>query len=450
MMNNTQLRQKRMNPAQILAIGFAGIILLGTILLNLPIATMTRQSAGVIDSVFTATSAVCVTGLVVVDTGTYWSIFGKTVILILIQVGGLGFMSMATLVSFIIGRKITLRNRLIMQEAFNQFTISGIVRLVKYVLMITLLIEGIGAVALSGFFIPIYGKTTGIMYGIFHSVSAFCNAGFDLIGNGQSFMPFVSSGYFNLVIITLVIIGGLGFSVLLDIAKVKSFRKLSLHSKIVLSITGILLVSGFVLFLILEYTNPLTLGELSFGDKVTAALFQSVTPRTAGFNTIDTSALRDSSKFLTTLFMFIGGSPGSTAGGIKTTTIVILMLAIVSVVLGKDDAEAFGRRINRDTINRALTIFLSAISVVFLVTFILTLTEKGKDFLDIFFETVSAFGTVGLSTGITSQLSAYGKIIISLTMFSGRVGPLTVIVALAYRNKRKALRRYPEGKISVG
>ncbi len=337
-----------------------------------------------------------------------------------------------------------------MQEAFNQFTLAGIVRLVRYILMITLLIEGIGAVLLSIYFIPIYGQSKGIMFGIFHSVSAFCNAGFDLIGNGKSFMPFVESGYLNFVVITLVIIGGLGFTVLLDVAKTRKFRKLTLHSKVVLSITGILLASGFVLFLILEFTNPDTLGALSFGDKLMAALFQSVTPRTAGFNTIDTAALRDSSKVLTLLLMFIGGSPGSTAGGIKTTTIVLLILAIRSVIIGRDDVEVFNRRINYDTINRALTVFLSAISLVFLVTFILTISEQGKDFLDIFFETVSAFGTVGLSTGITSELTAVGKIIISLTMFSGRVGPLTVIVALAHRSKKKALVRYPEGKISVG
>lgn len=449
-MEYQRLNKKELNPAQILATGFAGIIFLGTILLNLPIATLSRQSAGLVNAFFTSTSAVCVTGLVVVDTGTYWSIFGQTVILILIQVGGLGFMSMATLGAFIVGRKITLRNRLVMQEALNQFTIAGIVRLVKYILMITLLIEGIGAVLLSLYFVPIYGRIRGILYGIFHSVSAFCNAGFDLIGDGRSFTPFVESGYLNAVVITLIVIGGLGFSVLIDIVKVRRFSKLSLHSKVVVSITAVLLLAGFLFFLVLEFNNPATLGPLSFPDKLSAALFQAVTPRTAGFNTIDTASLTDSSKFLTLILMFIGGSPGSTAGGIKTTTIVILVLAIVSVIMGRDDTQVFRRRIHPDTINRALTVFLSAMSLVFLVTFILTISEQGKAFLDIFFEAVSAFGTVGLSTGITSELSAVGKIVISLTMFSGRVGPLTVIVALAHRSKKKSLVRYPEGKISVG
>lgn len=449
-MEFNQLKRKNLNPAQILAIGFAGIILLGTILLNLPIATLARQSAGLINSIFTATSAVCVTGLVVVDTGTYWSLFGKIVILVLIQIGGLGFMSMATLVSFIIGRKITLRNRIIMQEAFNQLTISGIVRLVKYILMLTLFIEGIGAILLSIFFIPIYGKSVGIFYGIFHSVSAFCNAGFDLIGNGSSFTPFVTSSYLSFVVIFLVVIGGLGFAVLLDIAKQRNFKNLSLHSKLVVFMTIALLMIGFILFLVLEFNNPNTMGNLSFGDKLVASLFQSVTPRTAGFNTIDTAGLTDSSKILTMLLMFIGGSPGSTAGGIKTTTIAILVLTIMAVVVGRDDTQVFRRKINRDTIDRALTIFLIAMSVVMLVTFLLTITEKGNDFLTVFFETISAFGTVGLSTGLTPNLSPIGRLIISLTMFSGRVGPLTVIVALAHRNKKKALMHYPEGKISVG
>ncbi|MBN2259530.1 MAG: Trk family potassium uptake protein [Clostridiales bacterium] len=449
-MEYNNFRKKELNPAQILAIGFAGIILMGAILLNLPIATLSGKSAGFVNSIFTATSAVCVTGLVVVDTGTFWSIFGKTIILLLIQIGGLGFMSMATLVALIIGRKITLRNRLIMQEAFNQLTLSGIVRLVKYVLVFTLIVEGIGAVLLSLFFVPIYGKSTGIVYGIFHSVSAFCNAGFDLIGNGQSLTPFVTSTYLSLVIIFLIIIGGLGFSVLLDFARVRSFRKLTLHSKLVLTMTAILLSTGFILFLTLEYTNPLTLGNLNFGDKLTAALFQSVTPRTAGFNTIDTASLRDSSKFLTMLLMFIGGSPGSTAGGIKTTTIGMLVLTVVSVIMGREDIELYKRRINKEAINRALTVFIIALSIVLIVTFLLTIIESDKAFIDIIFETISAFGTVGLSTGITGNLSMIGKIIISMTMFAGRVGPITVIVAIAHRNKKKALIRYPEGKISVG
>jgi len=449
-MEFNRFRKKELNPAQILAIGFAGIIVIGAILLNLPIATISGKSTGLINSFFTATSAVCVTGLVVVDTGTYWTMFGKTVILLLIQIGGLGFMAMTTLGALILGSKITLRNRLIMQEAFNHFTISGIVRLVKYILIFTLIIEGIGAFLLSLFFTPIYGKTTGIAYGIFHSISAFCNAGFDLIGNGQSLTPFIGSTDLNLVIIALIVIGGLGFSVILDIIRVKTFKKLTLHSKLVVAMTAILLSIGFLLFFVLEFNNPSTIGNLNLGDKVVASLFQSVTTRTAGFNTIDTAGLTDSSKFLTMILMFIGGSPGSTAGGIKTTTIAIVILSIIAILKGRDDTELFNRRLSRDVTDRVLVIFGIAISLVIFVTFLLTISEGNKEFLDIFFETISAFGTVGLSTGITSDLSSLGKIIISLTMFSGRVGPVTLIIALAHRQKKKALIRYPEGKISVG
>ncbi|MEA3423813.1 MAG: potassium transporter TrkG, partial [Bacillota bacterium] len=244
--------------------------------------------------------------------------------------------------------------------------------------------------------------------------------------------------------------GGLGFSVILDIIRVKTFKKLTIHSKLVVAMTAILLSIGFLLFFILEFTNPSTIGNLNFGDKVVASLFQSVTARTAGFNTIDTAGLTDSSKFLTVILMFIGGSPGSTAGGIKTTTFAIVIISIIAILKGRDDTELFNRRLSRDVTDRVLVVFGIAISLVVFVTFLLTISEGNKEFLDIFFETISAFGTVGLSTGITSDLSSLGKIIISLTMFSGRVGPVTVVIALAHRHKKKNSIRYPEGKISVG
>jgi len=449
-MEMNDFKKNEFNPAQILALGFAGFILFGAVLLDLPIATASMESAGFINSLFTATSAVCVTGLIVVDTGIYWSLFGKIVILLLIQIGGIGIMTMATMGAVIIGRKITLKNRLLVQEALNQFTISGVIRLVKYIVTLTLLIETIGAALLSLFFIPIYGKSVGIFYGIFHSISAFCNAGFDLLGNGVSFIPFVTNSYFSFVVMGLIILGGLGFAVIVDVAGKRSLKKITLHSKMVLIVTAILLMLGFVMFLMLEFNNPETLGNLNFADKLTASLFQSVTPRTAGFNTINTSQLTDSSKVLTMMLMFIGGSPGSTAGGIKVTTITILILAVFSVIIGRDDTQFFRRKIGRETINRALTVFLVSLMLVFFMTFLLTVTEKGKDFADILFETISAFGTVGLSTGITSSLTSAGKIIISIMMFTGRIGPLTLVIALASRDKKKALIKYPEGKISVG
>lgn len=443
-------KDKKLNPAQILVLGFAFIILLGAIILSTPFVTNTGETIGFLNALFTATSAVCVTGLVVVDTGTFWNLGGQIVILLLIQIGGLGIMTMATSVALIIGRKISLRSRLIMQEALNQFTISGVVRLTKYIILTTLAIEAIGATFLAINFIPIFGKSKGIYYGIFHSVSAFCNAGFDIMGGGQSLTSYVDNFSVNIIVMTLIILGGLGFTVVLDIAKVKNFKKLSIHSKIVLIMTGVLLLIGFLAFLILEYSNPNTLGDLTFSGKLNAAMFQSVTTRTAGFNTIALDQMHDSSKLLTIILMFIGGSPGSTAGGMKTTTIALVLLLIISVIKGRDDVEFSKRRISRDNINRALTVFGIGASLGFVITFLLTITEKGADFIVLMFETISALGTVGLSLGYTSSLSPMGKVIILCTMFAGRVGALTIVFALADKKENKALIRYPESKVSVG
>lgn len=451
MFNFSELQKIRLKPGQILVIGFFAIILIGAILLSLPIATASREPIGFINAFFTATSAVCVTGLAVVDTGTFWSPFGKTVILILIQVGGLGFMTMATMAAFLMGRRITLRGRMVMQEELNQLNISGIVRLTKYILMTTFGIELVGAILLSTRFIPIYGTAKGIAFSVFHSVSAFCNAGFDLIGNGQSLTPFVGDPMINFVIMTLILVGGIGFSVILDVAKNRSYRKFSLHTKVVLYFSAVFLVAGFVLFLILEFNNPATIGNLPFGEKILASAFLTVTPRTAGFNTVDTASLTQASLFLTIILMFIGGSPGSTAGGIKTTTIGIVFLIVMMVIRGKDDVEFANRRISMDTGFRALAVLAIGLSIVICITFLLSITESGFTFMELFFEVISAFGTVGLSLGITSGLSIFAKIVLSFTMFFGRIGPLTIVIALARRKKHTvALIRYPEGKVSVG
>lgn len=446
-----QIQKGKLQPSQILVLGFASVILFGTILLNLPIASLNGKSVGFVNSLFTATSAVCVTGLSVVDTGTHWTIFGKTIILFLIQVGGLGFMTMATLISFLVGKRISLRSRLIMQEALGEFSISGIVRLTRYILMVTFAIEALGAMFLSIRFIPEYGRAKGIFYSIFHSISAFCNAGFDLIGDGKSLTEYVGDPVINIVVMSLIIIGGIGFAVIIDFVRVRKFKKLSLNSKIVLSITGILLVSGFILIFAFEFFNPKTLGSLPFGQKILAAMFHSVSPRTAGFNTLPMADLTLSSKFLTMVFMFIGGSPGSTAGGIKTTTVALVVLTMISVTRGREDTEAFNRRINRDAVNRALAMLGIAALILVVVIMILTLTESSQPFEDIIFEAVSAFGTVGLSVGLTSKLSILGKLVVTLTMFVGRLGPLTIVFALARKQeKRKALIRYPEGKVMIG
>lgn len=440
-----------LNPAQVLVLGFAGMILLGAILLNLPISSVNDKSVGFVNSLFTATSAVCVTGLVVVDTGTHWTMFGKSVILMLIQAGGLGFMTMATTVAFVIGRKITLRSRMIMQEALNQFTISGVVRLTKYIIVMTFVIEGVGAFLLALKFIPIYGIQKGIFFGIFHSVSAFCNAGFDVIGNGQSLMPFVDRFSINVIIMALIIIGGIGFTVILDVTQNRKFQKFSTHTKLVLVTTGILIASGFVLFFLFEFNNPNTLGALDTKGKLLGALFQSVTTRTAGFNSIPLDQMTMSSKFLTILYMFVGGSPGSTAGGVKTTTIALVILMVVAVIQGRDDAEFMKRKISKDTVNRALTVLTIFFIFVIVITLGLTVTEGSESLINLMFESVSALATVGLSLGITANLSFMGRILIIIAMFIGRLGPVTIVLALANRRKNnKNLIKYPEGKVSVG
>lgn len=444
------IKEKNLNPAQILVLGFAFIIVIGAILLSTPFVTQTGESTGIIKALFTATSAVCVTGLVVVDTGTHWNMAGQIIILILIQTGGLGIMTMATSVALIIGRKISLRSRLIMQEALNQFTLQGVVRLTKYIIVTTFIIEGIGAFFLSMNFIPEYGTAKGIYFGIFHSISAFCNAGFDIIGNGRSLTPYTQNLSFNFIIMTLIILGGIGFTVLIDVFKTRNFKKLSLHSKLVIIMTVSLLLIGFVFFFVMEFSNPNTLGELPIKGKLTAAMFQSVTTRTAGFNSIQLDQMYDSSKLLTVVLMFIGGSPGSTAGGMKTTTIALVILLIVSVVKSRDDVEFSHRRISRDNVNRALTVMGIGISMGVVVPFLLSITEKGTDFITLLFEAISALGTVGLSLGYTPNLSTLGQLIIIFTMFAGRVGALTIVFALAAKQQNKALIRYPESKVSVG
>ena len=437
------------SASQIIVIGFAIVILIGGILLNLPIASINNENVGFLNSIFTATSAVCVTGLVVVDTGTYWTTFGKIVIMLLIQIGGLGFMSVATLGAMLIGKKISLRERLIIKESLNQSTLSGVVKLTRQMLYGTFFIEFIGALMLSFKFVPVYGLKKGIFYSVFHSVSAFCNAGFDLIGGGRSLIPFVDSGIVNITIMLLIILGGLGFTVIFDVVAKRSFRKLNLHSKIVITLSFILIAISFALFFIMESSNPDTMENLSIKGKVLASLFQSVTPRTAGFNTIDLAGMENSSKLLTIILMFIGGSPASTAGGIKTSTLAILILAVRTLIVGKENVEIFGRRISYRAVNKSLAVVFIGLFVVISGTMILSLTEPAQDFLTILFETVSAFGTVGLSLGMTSSMSNIGKILIIFTMFIGRVGSLTILLALA-SNEKKSLYNYPEEKVIVG
>ncbi|HKL74493.1 MAG TPA: TrkH family potassium uptake protein [Halanaerobiales bacterium] len=436
----------KLSPAQILVAGYFTVILTGTILLSLPMATTATGSLGFIDSLFTSTSATCVTGLIVVNTSSAFTVFGQVVIMLLIQIGGLGIMSMSTLMAFLIGKKISLKERLVIQQDLNQFGISGLVRLIQYVLGFTLIIEGAGAIFMFTKLIHEYKIVKAIYYSIFHAVSAFNNAGFDLFGN--SLVGFTGSIIMNFAVMILIILGGIGFGVLTESTNDKRFGKSSLQSKIVVIMTLILLVVGFLVLLALEFNNPETMGKLPFGEKILSAMFLSVTPRTAGFNTLPTNALRSSSLFFIIILMFIGASPGSTGGGIKTTTFGIMVITMWNKIIGKKDIEIYNRRIDEEDVLKAMAITLLAMALIVLITIVLTITES-KPFLDILFETVSAFGTVGLSTGVTPTLSKIGRILIIMTMFAGRVGPLTLAVAFAER-QRKGIYHYPKEKIMVG
>ena len=440
------IKSYNLSPAQVLVAGYFIVILTGTILLSLPIATTTVGSLGVVDSLFTATSATCVTGLIVVNTSSAFTVFGQVVIMVLIQIGGLGIMTMSTLMAFLIGKKISLKERLVIQQDLNQFGISGLVRLIQYVLGFTLIIEGAGAIFMFTKLIHEYKIVKAIYYSVFHAISAFNNAGFDLFGN--SLVGFTGSIIMNFSVMILIILGGIGFGVLTEATNDKKFGKSSLQSKIVVVMTVLLLVVGFLVLLALEYNNPETMGNLPFGEKLLSAMFLSVTPRTAGFNTLPTNALHSSSLFFIIILMFIGASPGSTGGGIKTTTFGVMIITMWNKIIGKKDIEIYNRRIDEEDVLKAMAITLLAMTLVVLITIILTITES-KPFLDILFETVSAFGTVGLSTGVTPTLSNIGRILITLTMFAGRVGPLTLAVAFAER-ERKGIYHYPKEKIMVG
>ena len=445
----------KLNPSQMMVVGFAAVILIGAILLSLPIATQTGERTSFLDSLFTATSAVCVTGLVVVDTATYWNFFGQIVIIILIQIGGLGFMTITTLFSLIVKKRINLKERLLIQESLNQIDLSGLVKLTRYILLMTFVIEGIGALILSTVFIPQFGFIRGSWYSIFHSISAFCNAGFDLMGNVtgpySSLMYYVNNTTITLAISALIILGGLGFPVILDIVKNKKISKLNMHSKIVLISTSILIVVGMLFIFIVEYKNVGTLGNLSLKGKILSSLFQSVTIRTAGFATIDLTILHQATLFIMMIFMFVGASPASTGGGVKTTTIAVLILTVKSFLLGKEDIEVFGRRITSSTVRKSVGIFFVGVLAVLTGILLIVLIEPEFDLLEASFEVVSALATVGLSIGGSPNLTSIGKLLIVIYMFMGRVGLLTIFLALVAKNTvNKQQIRYPEGRIIVG
>lgn len=432
----------------ILVYGFVAVIAIGTILLLLPVASKSGQFTSPVNAFFTATSAVCVTGLVVVDTADYWNGFGQAVILALIQIGGLGFMTSATLLLLLFGRRIGLRERWLIGCSLGLEKMGGLVRLVRRIAIFTIVVELIGAGIFYVRFSMENPTETAVWKAVFQSVSAFNNAGFDIFGNFRSMLDYQTD---TLVILTtgaLVILGGISFMVVADIGEMRRFVRLALDSKIVITATIALLILGTVVFLLTEYSNADTLGPLSFPYKLLNAFFHSLTPRTAGFSTINVGSMADYSLFFTILLMFVGGAAGSTAGGIKVNTFGMLIATMWSSLKGKEHAGAFGREFTSQQIHRALALVMLALGLITFVVFLLTVTEDFR-FLNILFETFSAFGTVGLSTGITPDLSIAGKLIIVVTMFIGRLGPLILALSLIQRQLPSKY-RYPQDEVRVG
>lgn len=438
-----------LNPPKILVLGFAIIILIGTLLLTLPIATEDGNGLSFLDALFTATSATCVTGLVVVDTGDTFTMFGELAILSLIQVGGLGFMTFGTFLFILLGKKISLKERLLLKEAFNNVSLAGLVKLVKRIIIFTALLEITGGIILSIRFSTEMPTGTAIYYGFFHSISNFNNAGFDLMGGFKGLTSYVGDPVVVLTICTLITLGGLGFIVINELYEYRVTRCLSVHTKIVLLATILLTTGAAFLIYIFENGNSKTIGNLTEWGKILGSFYQAVTPRTAGSNTLSIGDLTHSTLFLIVFLMFIGAGSGSTAGGIKLTTFMVLIATVWSQIRGKVDVVLFRRRIVTETILKSMTVAFCGMVIVVMVTIILSITEPGHAFLMYLFEATSAFGTVGLSMGLTPDLSPIGRLVIVLTMFAGRLGPLTLAFAITKRNNLEAF-QHPKGNIMIG
>ena len=429
--------KKRLSSAQIVILGFLFIVLTGSILLSLPISSADGKAVPYVDALFTATTATCVTGLVTVPTVSTWSVFGQAVILVLIQVGGLGVITIAAGIMVLLGKRIGVNNRILIQDSFSLNSLSGIVKFINKVIIGALVVEAIGALMYMTVFVPEFGLK-GIWISVFNSVSAFCNAGMDIIAE-NSLCDYALNPIVNITTSALIIAGGIGFIVWWDVARIikdkkkRHFRFLTLHSKIAISVTACLIVSGMIAFLLFEYNNPLTIQEYSFAEKIEASFFQSVTTRTAGFATIPQENLTDSSAIVSLILMFIGGSPVGTAGGIKTVTFLVLVATAISVIRNRRSANVFGRQIAEEAIRKAVGVFVMSFCVVVVSTILLSYVTNA-DFLDVIYETVSATATVGLTRNLTPSLNTSGKLIITIAMFLGRVGPISLAVAL---NKNK-------------
>lgn len=441
------------NPAMIIVSSFFILILVGTFLLMLPICSRSGRVTPFLNSLFTATSATCVTGLVVYDTYTYFSIFGQCVILTLIQLGGLGLVTLTSFFYLLIGKKMGLRTAHLAQESVSSDDHINTVHLIKMVVVMTFIFESVGALILLTQFVPRFGPY-GVFMSIFFAISAYCNAGFDLLGmNGQfsSLISMQNNPVVTFTIMALIVCGGLGFIVWQDIYNYRRRKKLMLHSKIVLVTTIILILVGFIGFLTLEWDNPRTLGEMSIWSKMHHALFQSITTRTAGFNTFDLDGMTEISKLLSVVLMFIGAAPGSTGGGMKITTMVVLLMTVVSIIRGRTETIILRRKVDKSIVYKALAVASLAGLLVVLTTAVLLATGDANSGINALFETVSAFGTVGLSVGVTGSTGLISKGMLIITMFLGRVGPVAFALSISLRNGSKMTRQVvPEGKVWVG
>ena len=443
---------RTMRPGRLIVLVFLFIILLGAGLLCLPAASRSGEPTPFLTSLFTATSATCVTGLIRVDTGTHWAMFGQVVILLLIQIGGLGFMTIACLFFFALRRKIGLRERMVLAQALGSDSYSGIVSLVRNILRGTAAVEGAGALILFFRFLPEFGFGKALWYGVFHSISAFCNAGFDVLADtdaGGSLCRYATDPVVNFTIMALIIIGGLGFAVWGDIRHNRRFSRMSVYTRLVILITTVLIFGGAGIFAALEWNNPGTLGGLTPSQKLMAALFQSVTLRTAGFASFNQDALTEASKLLSNILMFVGGSSGSTAGGVKTVTMGLVVLSAVSTMRGRRQVTVFRRSISQQDISNAVSVALLVLGLSLFGAAVLTVCDRCS-FLNAIYETTSALCTVGLTTGITGTLCAASKLILIVFMFFGRVGIMTIGVGFMMGDRARERVQYAETKVMIG
>ena len=450
------MKKIKFTTTQIILLSFLIVILIGSILLALPISTADGTSVPYIDALFTATTSTCVTGLVTLPTFSTWSVFGQIVILVLIQVGGLGVITIMTGIMLLLNRKLGLGDRLLIQDAFNLNTMSGLAKFVKNVLFGTLIIEGIGAVLYMLVFVPEFGAE-GIWISVFNSVSAFCNAGIDIIAE-NSLCNYATNPLINIVTSALVILGGLGYIVWWDVLRVlrsrsaknrKIFRHLTLHSKIAITVTAGLLLTGTILIFVLEYDNPLTIGKMDLFDKLQVSFFQSVTTRTAGFASLAQENLTDAAAAVSVILMLIGGSPVGTAGGMKTVTVAVLICSAFATVRNKNSTAVFGRRISDESVKKAVAVVVMFLTIC-VSSAVLLLATNNASVIDAVYETVSATATVGLSRNFTATLNTFGKLIIIVTMYFGRIGPISLAVALGRKNESQNVISEPTEDISIG